>query len=63
MTRIEGTATAITPVRSGAESLQTAILALVAKHLKLTKDDRLDRWLDKDDNVWMVKVTKESKER
>lgn len=59
MARIEGTATAITAVRSGAESLRTTIPAWVVKHLELTKDDRLDWWLDRDDNVWMARVIKE----
>ena len=59
MARIEGTATAITSVRSGAESLRTTIPAWVVKHLELTKDDRLDWRLDKDGNVWMVKISKE----
>lgn len=56
MPRIEGTATAITPVRPGTESLRTTIPAWVVKHMQLTKDDRLDWTLDKQGNVWMVKV-------
>ena len=61
MARIDGTATSITAVRSGAESLRTTIPAWVVKHLNLTKTDRLDWWLDKDGNVWMAKVDKVSK--
>lgn len=60
MARIEGTATSITAVRSGAESLRTTIPAWVVKHLALTKEDRLDWWLDKQGNVWMAKIAKES---
>ena len=62
MARIEGTATSITAVRSGAESLRTTIPAWVVKHMTLIKTDRLDWTLDKQENVWMVKITKESKE-
>lgn len=58
MARIEGTATAITSVRSGAESLRTTIPAWVVKHLELAKNDRVDWKLDKQDNVWMVKIEK-----
>ena len=59
MARIEGIATAITPVRSGAESLRATIPAWVVKRLGLTKDDRLDWMLDKQGNVWMVKIGKD----
>lgn len=59
MARIEGTATSITAVRSGAESLRTTIPAWVVKHLKLTKEDRLDWWLDKQGNLWVARVVKE----
>lgn len=59
MARIEGTATAVTPIRSGAESLRTTIPAWVVKHLGLTKNDRLDWTLDKKGDVWVAKVEKE----
>ena len=59
MGRIEGTTTSITAARPGAESLRTTIPVWVVKHLGLTKTDRIDWWLDKDQNVWMAKVVKE----
>ena len=59
MARIEGTATAVTPIRSDAESLRTTIPAWVVKHLGLTKNDRLDWTLDKRGDVWVAKVEKE----
>lgn len=61
MARIDGTATSITAVRSGAVSLRTTIPAWVVKHLELTKTDRLDWTLDKQGNVWMVKIAREAK--
>ena len=60
MARIEGTATSITAARSGTESLRTTIPAWVVKHMKLTSRDRLDWTLDKDGNVWMVRVEKKA---
>ena len=56
MTIIEGTVTAVTPVRPDADSLRTTIPAWVVKHMKLTKGDRLDWTLDKKGGVWIVRV-------
>ena len=47
------------PVRSGAESLRTTIPAWLVKHLGRTKNDRLNRTLDKKGDVWVTKVEKE----
>lgn len=58
MARIEGTETAITAVRSGAESLRTTIPAWVVEHMELTRDDRLKWRLDKKGDVWMVRIRK-----
>lgn len=58
MARIEGTVTAVTQVRPGAESLRTTIPAWVVKHMELAKDDRLDWTLDKKGGVWIVRVDK-----
>ena len=60
MARIEGTATSITAARSSTESLRTTIPAWVVKHMALAKGDRVDWTLDKDGNVWMVKVEKKA---
>lgn len=58
MARIEGTATSITAARSSTESLRTTIPAWVVKHMALARGDRVDWTLDKQDNVWMVKIEK-----
>lgn len=43
-------------VRSGTESLLATIPSWVVLHVGLTKDDRLDWWLDKNGGVWVAKI-------
>ena len=61
MARIEGTATSVTVARTGAESLRTTIPTWVVKHMQLTKNDRVDWTLDKQGNVWMVRIERQKK--